>query len=99
MSSKETHVCHWEMRTALRHLITDTTLSFNQCITCNQELAVYQPLRVMMDNIPCLNKSRDKLDKHHLITHQWVNKVIVTARVKESNAILNIILSMLSFFF
>ena len=61
-------VYHCAMKTALWHLVTNTTLSFNQCIAWDQESAIFQPLRTMMDNVPYLNKSRNRLDKHHLLT-------------------------------
>ena len=71
MTSKETKAYHWAMKTALRYLVTDTTLSFNQCIACDQELAIYQSLCAMLDNVPCLNKSRNRLDKYQLLTQRW----------------------------
>ena len=55
------------MRTVLRHIITDTTLSFNQCIACDQKTAIYQPLRAVVDNVPCLNKSHNSLNKYYLL--------------------------------
>ena len=66
--SKETKAYHWVMITALRHLVAGTTLSFNPCIACDQELANFQPLRAMMDNVPCLSKPRNRLDKYRLLT-------------------------------
>ena len=87
------------MRTTLRHLVTDTTVSFNQCIACDQELAIYQSLRKMMKNIPRLNKSRNRLANYHLLTQEWVAKVIVTVNGKEVRAILNSLTSILSSFF
>ena len=89
MPSKETKVYHWAMRTSLRYSVTDIILSFNQCIVCDQEITIYKPSHVMMENVPCLNKSRNRLDKYHLLTYQWVTIVIVTVSGKEANAILN----------
>ena len=68
MCSKETKAYHWAMKTELRHLVIDTTLSFNQCIACDQEISIYQPVREMMENIPCLDESCNRLDTYHLLT-------------------------------
>ena len=89
---------HWSMRTDLRHLIIDTTLSFNKYIACDQKLAIYQLLRAMIDNVPCLNKSYNRLDKYHLLTNIWKARVIVTVSGIEVKAVLKNIVSMLSSF-
>ena len=52
----------------------------------------------MMENVPCFNKSCNRLDKYHLLTQQWVDRVIVTVSGKEAHNIL-IFLSMLTSFF
>ena len=83
------------MRTTLRHIVTETTLSFNQCIDCDQKTTIYQPLRTMMENVSCLNKSCDRLNKYHLLTQRWVDRVIVNVSLKESHAILTHVLLML----
>ena len=75
-------------RTDLRYLVTDTPLYSNQCIACDQELAIYQPLRAIMDNIPCLNKFRNRMEKYHLLTQRWNTQVIVTVSGEEIKAIL-----------
>ena len=61
MPSKETKAYHWEMRPSLQHLVTDKTLSFNQYIAYDQKRDIYQPLRELMENVPCLNTSRNRL--------------------------------------
>ena len=43
MTSKETKVYYWVMRTDLRHLVTDKILSFNQCISCDQDRSLPTP--------------------------------------------------------
>ena len=63
LPSKEIKAYYWAMKTDLRYIITDTTLSFNQYIACDKELAIHQPLRAIMDNVPCLYKSYNRLDK------------------------------------
>ena len=65
--SKETKKYHWVLRTALRHIVKDTTLLFNQCTACDEELTIYQSLRAVMDTMPCLDKSRNRLEKYHLL--------------------------------
>ena len=90
MSSKETKAYHWEMITALQHPVTDTILSFNQCIVCHQETDIYQTLRIMMKNVPCIYKHHNRLDKNHLVTQRWVDRVMVIIIGKESKTILKI---------
>ena len=96
MPLKEAKAYHWAMRTALRHFVTDTILSFDQYIACDKELAIYQPLRAMMENVPCVNKSRNRLDTYHVLKHRWATQVIVTVSSKEGSTILKNVLSMLS---
>ena len=67
----ETKAYHLTMLTVLRHLVTDKTLSFNQRIICNQELAIFQLLRTMIATVPCLNKYHSRLDKYHVLTQKW----------------------------
>ena len=88
MPSKETNTYHWATITALQHLVIDTTLSFKQCIACDQELAIYQPLCAMIENVPCLYKSRNRLGKYHLLTQRWNSKVIVSISGKEAKTLL-----------
>ena len=88
MTSKEIKAHHWVMRTTLRHIIIDATLSFNQRIVCDQETSIYQPLRAIIANIPFVYKSRNRLDKYHLLTQRWNAKVIVSVSGLETNTIL-----------
>ena len=53
----------------------------------------------MMENVLCLNKSCDRLEKYHFLTQQWVDRVMITVSGKKAHAILNNLLSMLSSFF
>ena len=99
MPSKKKKACHWAMITFFRYIVTDTTLSFNQYIAYDQETAIYQPLRKMTENVPCLYKCRNRLEKYHLLTQQRAVQVVVTVRGKEVKAILTNILSMLLYFF
>ena len=86
------------MRNTLQHLITDTTLSFNQCIVCDQEITIYQHLHAVMENIPCPNKCCYRLGKYHLLTQWWVDKAVVAITGREAHAILKNMLSILSSF-
>ena len=99
MTSKDKKSYHWAMRTALRHLFTNTTSSFNQCISCDQENDIYQPLSEIVKNIPCINKDRNRLDKCHVLTQRWDTQVIVTISGKESHAMLKkIFINVIIFF-
>ena len=75
MPSKQARAYHWALRVAARHLLTDNVLSLNQCIVCDQELTMYQPLRERILNSNCLKQSCNQLDKHHLLQKVWKDKV------------------------
>ena len=77
MPSKELRAYNWAMRAALPILITQKTLSLNHCIASDAEYAIYTPLRSMMINVSCLNKSCHRLDKYHLFTKPWVETVSI----------------------
>ena len=76
------------MRYTLRHFVTDTTLPFNQCIAFDKELAIFKPLRIMIYNVPCLNKSHHRLDKHHSLIKRYNASVLVSISGKETETIL-----------
>ena len=61
----------------------------NQCIACDQEISMYQPLRAMMDNSDCLKLSCNRLDKYHLLQKEWKDKVECKVNSKEAHAILD----------
>lgn len=89
MPSKQARAYHWALRVAARYLVTDKILSLNQCITCDQEQSMYQPLREMMSNTgSCLNLSCNRLDKCHLLTRIWENNVECKVNSKYAHAIL-----------
>ena len=45
----------------------------------------------MMENIPCLNKSCNRLDKYYFLTQRWVDGVMVTVSGKVAYAIFKIL--------
>ena len=96
MPSKETRAYNWALRVALRHLLSDHILSYNQCVASDQELAMYQPLRAMMEHVPCMYNSRHRLDKYHLLTKEWLDKVALKVSGEEAKTIIKILLNMLS---
>ena len=98
MPLKEAKTYHWGTRTTLRHLVTYSTLSFEICITCDQELTIYQSLRAMFQNVICLYKYRNRLDTYNLLTQGWATQVIVIISDKEIKPMIKYILLMLSFF-
>ena len=73
MPSKQASACHWDLRVVERHFLL--TLSLNQCIACDQELAMYQPLREIMINNNFLKRSCSQLDKYFLLQKEWKDKV------------------------
>jgi len=77
MPSKELRAYHWALRAALPQLLTNHTLSMNSCISTDGEHAIYQPLRNMMDNVSYMKKSSHRLDKYHMFTKQWREKVTI----------------------
>ena len=90
MPSKQARAYHWVLRIAARHLLTDTLLSLNQCIACDQEYAMYQPLRQMMEHCDCLRRSHNRLDKYHLLQKEWLDNVECKVNSKEAKSILHI---------
>ena len=89
MPSKEARAYNWALRSALVQLLTDNILVFNQCVACDQELAMYQPLRAMMaDCQSSLFKSCNRLDKYHLLTKEWLDHVQCKVDKKDSDAML-----------
>ena len=96
MPSKETRAYNWALRVAFRHLLGDSILSYNQCIASDQELAMYQPIRAMIGAVTCLNKSRHRLDKYHLLKKEWLDKVSLKVSGEEATTIIDILLGMLT---
>ena len=60
---------------------------------------MYQSLRAMMDSSYCLKRSCNRLDKYHLLTKEWKDKVECKVNSKEAHAILNILQSKMSYLF
>ena len=75
MPSKEMRAYNWAIRVAFPKLVTKATLSYNQCISSDGEIGIYQPLRSMMSYVPYMNKSSHRLDKYHLFSKQWKEQV------------------------
>ena len=83
MPSKEIRAYDWALRAAFPFLITSQTLSFNSCISLDQELAMYQPIHSMINNVPYFQESSHCLDKYHLFTKPWTETVILKIGKKE----------------
>ena len=77
MPSKLIRAYTWAIKIALPTLLTRNTLSYNCCVSSDSELAIYTPLRSMMDNDIYLNKSCHRLDKYHLFTKPWTETVVM----------------------
>ena len=75
MPSKELRAFNWAFNVALPFLLTPQSLKYNQTISTDSELAMYQPLRAMMDQPTCLENSNHRLDKYHLFSKPWKEKV------------------------
>ena len=99
MPSKQAKAFHWALQVAARHLLTDNILSFNQCIACDQEQAMFDPLRMMMKHQDCLRRSHNRLDKYHLLTKEWKNTVEGKVNGDEAKAILSILKEKISHLF
>ena len=80
--SKEARAYHWDLRSALPHLLTEVTLSYNRCITTDQDQAMYQPFIYIMDNVPCLSKSRYRLDNYHLLQKEWRDLIAIMKNIQ-----------------
>ena len=66
MPSKQTCAYAWALKEAARHLLTEQVLVHNKCFACDQEQALYMPLREMMSSTNYLAKSHHRLDQFHL---------------------------------
>ena len=75
MPSKEARAYNWALRIAFKNLVGEHALSFNQCIASDAELAMYTPIRAMIDSVPCMKKSHHRLDKYHLLNKEWKDNV------------------------
>ena len=87
MPSKEARAFNWALRSALVQLLSSSILHLNQCVACDQELAMYQPLRAMMaESQSSLSKSCNRLDKYHLLTKEWLDNVQCKVDKKDTDA-------------
>jgi len=87
MPSKEARAFNWALRSALVQLLTHNILIFNQCVACDQELVMFQPLRAMMAaSQSSLSKSCNRLDKYHLLTKEWLDNVQCKVDKKDTDA-------------
>ena len=60
---------------SFQKFVGERALSFNQCIASDAEEAMYGPVRGMIHNVPCFNKSHHRLDKFHLLTKELKDNV------------------------
>ena len=70
MPSKENRAYNWALRIAFKNLVGELALSFNQCIASDAEEALYVPIRGMIHNISCMNKSYHQFDKFYLLNKE-----------------------------
>ena len=75
MPSKEARAYNWALRIAFKNLVGEHALHFNQCIASDAELAMYTPIRGMIESVPCMKKSHHRLDKFHLLNKEWKDNV------------------------
>ena len=85
MPSKEMRAYNWAIRVAFPQLVTTATLRFNQCISSDGEIGIYQPLQSMMSYVDYMNNASHRLDKYHLFSKPWKEKV--TLKLGEDDAI------------
>ena len=79
--------------------MTEQTIRCNQYIAIYQEVDMYCPLCGMIDNGACMIRSNHRLYKFHLLTKEWLNKVICGVKGDDCITIFNNLLSMLHNFF
>ena len=96
IQSKEARACNWALRVFFRHLVGETILSFNQCIVSDQELAMYSPIRSMIDFLPCLQNSTHHFGKYHMLKR--LDKASTKISSAKEKSIIRILFSMLSDF-
>ena len=95
MPSKEARAYNWALRMAFINLIGERALSLNQCIASDAEEAMYNPVRGMIHNDPCFNKSHHRLDKFHLLSKEWKDNVSTKLTGDKPKKIIGTLLLML----
>ena len=78
MPSKELRAYHWAFNTAFPFLLSHQSLSYNQAISTDSEMAMYKPLQTLMEKASgFLSQSSHRLDKYHLFTKPWKENVML----------------------
>ena len=79
--SKQEQAYSWILNEALTHILTSETLKFNQCISCDQELALNIGIKnAINSNKQSLQNSQMRLDCFHFFIKVWTEKVILKSR-------------------
>ena len=96
MPSKQMCAYAWALKVAARHLLTEQVLVHNKCFACDQEHALYMPLREMMSSTAYLSKSHHRLDQFHLFKKEWKDNVINKVNGNDAQNALYTLQTMLS---
>jgi hypothetical protein len=99
MPSKQTCAYAWALQEAARHLLTEKVLVHNRCFACDQEQALYLPIRQMITSTAYLSKSHNRLDQFHLFKKEWKDKVVNKVNSNAAHQILQVLQKMLSAIF
>ena len=95
MPSKQTKAYHWVFTTALPHLWTKDVCKRIHCISTDQELCEYDPIRMLMKPYGMLRNAKHRLDMYHLLSKPWCEKVQLTVVTKEGKKVLKKLNAML----
>lgn len=71
-------------------------LVHNKCFACDQEQALYMPLREMMSSTNYLAKSHHRLDQFHLFKKEWKDNVVNKVNGNDATDVLYNLQNMLS---
>jgi hypothetical protein len=85
MPSKQTCAYTWALKEAARYLLTEQVLEHNKCFACDQEQALFMPLREMMSSTNYLAKSHHRLDQFHLFKKEWKDNVVNKVNGNDAN--------------
>ena len=79
--SKQEHAYTWIMNQAVTHLLTANTLQYNQCISCDQEVALNCSVDSSIGSLSNAFKfSKLRLDCYHFFNKVWIEKVVVKCK-------------------
>ena len=79
--SKQEQAYSWILNEGLTHILSSDTLKFNQCISCDQEIALISGINnAINSNKVAFSNSKMRLDCFHFFNKVWMEKVVLKSR-------------------